>query len=264
VNHPRQFNGSVSYKSNATAAWTVAGSTTVIGRGDSLRVAPTTTTTYVVTLTDSICFKTDTVVVTVGQNTINDIGVTQLLEPTAVPALNQPYAIKVVIRNFGNTPATGFDVAYSVGGAELNANAISRTVAPGDTIHHIFTQAWTPTVGGTVRLCTYSKWSNDANLANDTTCATFLNVNVEEQANLVSRVYPNPADGFVKFDFGSAEGVGTLEIRDQLGRLVYSNLVDLSVGATHEVKTRELAAGVYNYRFVLQGKLQQGQVMIRR
>ena len=264
VNHPRQFNGSVSYKSNATATWTVLGSSTVLATGDSLRVAPLTTTSYVVTLTDSICFKRDTVTVFVAPNNINDIGVTQMLTPAAVPALNQPYTVKVVIRNFGNTPATGFDVAYSIGGVELNANAISRTVAPGDTIHHIFTQAWTPTVGGTVRCCVYSKWSSDVSLLNDTTCATFLNVSVEEQAGLVSRVYPNPADGFVKFDFGSAEGVGTLEIRDQLGRVVYSDLVDLSTGATHEVKTRELAAGVYNYRFVLQDKMQQGQVMIRR
>lgn len=264
LNHPRQFNGSVSYKSNATASWTVLGSTAVIGTGDSLRVAPLTTTAYVVTLTDSICFKSDTVVVTVGQNNINDIGIVEMITPTSVPSLNQPYTIKVVIRNFGNVPATGFDVAYRIGGVELNANAISRTVAPGDTIHHIFTQAWTPTIGGTVNCCVYTKWSNDVNLANDSTCATFLNVSVEEQTDLVSRVYPNPADGFVKFDFGTAEGVGTLEIRDALGRVVYNNVVDLSIGATHEVKTRELATGVYNYRFVLQGKMQQGQVMIRR
>ena len=260
---PRAWVGRVYYGSPVTYSWrNLAGTTLAIG--DSMRVGPQVTTSYVLVGTDSICTKTDTVTVFVTPNNIDDIGVTQLLAPTAVPALNQPYAVKVVIRNFGNTPATGFDVAYSVGGAELNANAISRTVAPGDTIHHIFTQSWTPTAGGTVRLCAYSKWSSDVNLANDTTCGTFLNVSVEEQAGLVSRVYPNPADGFVKFDFGSAEGVGTLEIRDQLGRVVYSNQVDLSTGATHEVKTREFAAGVYNYRFVLEGKMQQGQVAIRR
>jgi hypothetical protein len=264
VNHPRQFNGSVSYKSNATAAWTVLGSIAVIGTGDSLRVSPPTTTTYVVTLTDSICFKTDTVTVTVGTLNIDDIGITQMLTPQSVPVLNQPYAIKVVISNFGNTPATGFDVAYSIGGVELNANAISRTVAPGDTIHHIFTQAWTPTTGGTVRCCVYSKWSSDVDLNNDTTCATFLNVSVEEQVGLVNRVYPNPADGIVNFDFGAAEGVGTLQIRDQLGRVVYATTVDLSQRSLHEVKTRELATGVYNYQFILEGKVQQGQIMIKR
>ena len=260
---PRAWVGRVYYGSPITYSWrNMAGTTLQVG--DSLRVAPLVTTEYVLVGTDSICTKTDTVTVFVTPNNIDDIGVTQILQPSAVPALNQPYPVKVVIRNFGNTPATGFDVAYRVGATELNANAITRTVAPGDTIHHIFTQAWTPTAGGTVRLCAYTKWSSDVNLANDTTCASFLNVSVEEQAGLVSRVYPNPADGFVKFDFGSAEGVGTLEIRDQLGRVVYSNQVDLSTGATHEVKTRELAAGVYNYRFVLLGKMQQGQVAIRR
>lgn len=262
--HPRQFNGSLGYKSSARVSWTELGSTVVVGTGDTLRATPAFTTTYVATLTDSICFKTDTVTVTVGTLNIDDIGITQMLTPQSVPVLNQPYAIKVVISNFGNTPATGFDVAYSIGGVELNANAISRTVAPGDTIHHIFTQAWTPTTGGTVRCCVYSKWSSDVDLNNDTTCATFLNVSVEEQVGLVNRVYPNPADGIVNFDFGAAEGVGTLQIRDQLGRVVYATTVDLSLGSLYEVKTRELATGVYNYQFILEGKVQQGQIMIKR
>jgi hypothetical protein len=83
----------------------------------------------------------------------------------------------VVIENFGNSPATGFDVAFAVNGAELNANAIARTVAAGDTIHHTFTQAWTQTMGGTVELCAYTKGlSTDVNLANDTSCATLLQI----------------------------------------------------------------------------------------
>jgi len=183
----------------------------------------------------------------------------------AVPALNAPYTVKVVIENFGNSPATGFDVAFAVNGTELNANAIARTVPAGDTIHHTFTQSWSPTVGGTINLCAYTKGlATDVNAANDTSCSTFLNVNVEEVNNLVSKVYPVPADQFVNFDFGAQQGAGTLELRDNLGRVVYSTWVDLSNGSMHEVKTSSYAAGVYNYRFVLNDKVQYGQVVVRR
>jgi hypothetical protein len=120
-------------------------------------------------------------------------------------------------------------------------------------------------VGGTIELCAYTKGlSTDVNLANDTSCATFLNVNVEEVNNLVSKVYPVPADQFVNFDFGAQQGAGTLELRDNLGRLVYSTPIDLSTGTIHQVKTGSYAAGVYNYRFVTDSKVQYGQVVVRR
>ncbi|MDP2228270.1 MAG: hypothetical protein Q8J78_12425, partial [Moraxellaceae bacterium] len=141
---PRLWVGRVYYGSPLTFRWTVQGSTTVLGTADSLRVTPMVTTNYVLTATDSICTKTDTVTVFVNQTFTDDIGISAILSPTAVTALNQAYTVKVVISNFGNTPATGFDVAFAVNALELNANPIARTVAPGDTIHHTFTQAWTP------------------------------------------------------------------------------------------------------------------------
>ena len=261
----RSFNGSVGYKSNASVSWTELGSAIVLSSTDSFNTAPLVTTTYVATLTDSICTKTDTVTVFVNPNITDDIGISAILTPTAVAALNQPYTVTVVIENFGTTPATGFDVAFAVNGSELNANAIARTVPAGDTIHHTFTQAWTPTTGGTVELCAYTKGlATDVNAANDTSCATFLNVNVEEVNNLVSKVYPVPADQFVNFDFGAQQGAGKLELRDNLGRVVYSTWVDLSNGSMHEVKTSSYAAGVYNYRFVMDDKVQYGQVVVRR
>ncbi|MFN3530712.1 MAG: T9SS type A sorting domain-containing protein [Bacteroidia bacterium] len=263
--HPRMFNGAVSYKGTGSVAWTELGSTTVLGTDNVIQVTPPVTTTYVATVTDSVCFKMDTVTVFVGVQMISDVGITEILTPSTVNALNQPYTVKVVIENFGNQPAAGFDVAYRLaGGPIINSNSIARTIAPGDTIHHTFTQAWTPTVGGTVTLCAYSSWTADTNPANDTTCASYQAVKVEEVHDLVGRVYPNPASQFVKFDIAAQEGVGTLEIRDNLGRVVWRETVEVSIGNTHQISTEAYAAGVYNYRFMLGEKLQQGQFMIRR
>lgn len=264
--HPRQFNGSVSYASGSNIHWMELGSTTVLHTGDTFVTYPVITTTYVALLTDSICTATDTVTVFVGPNNSVDIGVSEILSPAqGSPALGQPSTIKVVIENFGNNPVTGFDVAYAINGAELNANAISRTVPPNDTIHHIFSLSWTPTAGGNVNVCSYTKGlAGDIDGSNDTTCQMYMAVSVEETKDLIGNLYPNPADQFVNIAFAATEGVGNLEIRDNLGRIVYTEVVDLSNGNVIEVKTDRYASGVYNYRFVLRDKVQQGQLMIRR
>ncbi|MDP2189312.1 MAG: T9SS type A sorting domain-containing protein [Sphingobacteriaceae bacterium] len=250
------------------ATWTNLTTGTVVASNQAVvRVTPVVTTSYALTLTDNICSKSDTVTVFVTANNISDIGMEAILTPapTATPQLNQAYVVKAVIRNHGNVPATGFDVAFRVNnGAELNANAISRTIQPNDTIHHTFTQSWTPTSGGDLRLCAYTRWASDTNASNDTSCVQFTAVGVESVNHLLSRVYPNPADQFVLFDFGTNEGQGTLELRDQLGRVVRSQHIDLSTNERHEIRTDNLAVGVYNYRFILKNQVQNGQVIISR
>ncbi|MBA4303571.1 MAG: hypothetical protein C0424_05045 [Sphingobacteriaceae bacterium] len=261
---PRSWVGRVYYGSPVTRSWrNMAG--TLLQLGDTIVVRPTVTTSYVLVATDSICTKRDTVTVFVTPNNINDIAMEQILSPSTVPALNQPYTVTVVLRNIGNVAATNFDVAYRVvGGPEINANPVARTIQPNDTIHYTFTQAWTPTTGGNLRLSAYVRWTDDVNRANDTAFAQHNAVKVEEVNDLLRKVYPVPADQYVMFDFGTAEGIGTLEMRDQLGRLVRSQIIDLSTGAAHEVRTGDLAAGIYNYRFVLHNKVQYGQVVVKR
>ena len=71
VNHPRQFCGAVSVRNRAVVQWTEQGSSTVLGTGNTLRVAPALTTTYVATLVDSLCPSSDAV--TVFSGTVNEI-----------------------------------------------------------------------------------------------------------------------------------------------------------------------------------------------
>jgi hypothetical protein len=217
-----------------------------------------------VSVSDSFCSKTDTVTVFVTSNNIVDAGLVNIITPTN-PDLNSPEVVEVVIENFGTDPVTNFDVAFAINGVELNANPISRTIQPGDTIHHIFTQSWTPTVGGDLELCAYIKGlAGDVDPTNDTSCTTYMAVSVESNESLVGRVYPNPANESVFFDFLVTEGSGTLEIFDQLGRIVHSEFIELSNGATHEVKTGTYSSAMYNYRFIAGDKVQYGNVLIRR
>jgi hypothetical protein len=225
-------------------------------------VRPTVTTNYEYRLNDASCTAADTMTVFILAP-LPDVGVTQVISPGSL-VLGASHTVKVVVKNFGTVPATGFDVAYSVNGVEINANVVSRTIQPGDTAHHIFAQSFTPLIGGTIGMCSFTKSATDPNLVNDTICMDYLAVGVDEVEDLLNRVYPNPADQFVNFDFSGQEGKGLLELRDQLGRVVYTEWIELSNGTSHEVKTERYAAGVYNYRFVLRDRVQHGQVVIRR
>jgi parallel beta-helix repeat protein len=225
-------------------------------------VTPAVTTDYELRLNDAGCTAADTMTVFVLAP-LPDVGVTQVISPGTL-VLGSAHTVKVVVKNHGGVPATGFDVAYSIDGVEINANVVSRTIQPGDTVHHIFAQSFTPLIGGTIGMCAFTKSATDPNLSNDTICMDYLGVSVNEVEDLLSRVYPNPADQFVKFDFSGQEGKGLLELRDNLGRVIHTEWIELGNGSTHEVKTERYASGVYNYRFVLRDKVQHGQVVIRR
>lgn len=229
----------------------------------TITVSPTTTTSYALVLNDGLCSKADTATVFVTLP-LPDLGVTQIITHNS-PQLNQPQSVTVIVKNHStNVSASSFDVAFRVNGVEVNAAAVSRTMQPQDTMHHTFALAWTPTTGGRHEVCAFTRFIDDPNKLNDTTCVTFLGVNVEERNDLISKVYPNPANQFVTFDFLNQQGSGILEIRDQLGKVVYRSIVDLSAGSQHEVKTESLASGIYNYRFINNDKIQNGQVIIRR
>lgn len=262
--HPRMFNGRLSYTPIAHFNWSVLGSPTTLATTDSFKVAPTITTSYVATLEDVNCSVKDTVTIVVNPNVVDDVGVSGLLLPVNVLQLNQMYPVKAVVRNFGNRRPVNFTVAYSINGTEAASDFISRVMQPNDTIHHSFSQPWVPTTGGPVRLCVYTRgYANDVNAANDTFCTNFLQVNVAETAPWVPKVYPVPADQFVNFDFGEEQGRGQLELRDQLGRLVYSSVIEAGQ-ALHQIATGSFSPGIYTYRLALVDRLQQGQVVIQR
>jgi len=270
LNAGRQFNGAVYYAAAATVSWTTAGGA-VVGAGNNIRVSPNTTTTYIATITDGICTKSDTVVVTVNlPNQTPDVGVSSFITPTSTTLLDGsvPVPVTVVIKNYGPVPATGFDVEYRVnGGASIVTNSITSTIAPGDSLQHTFTVSWTPTVAGNILMCANTTGvANELNRSNDTSCINLLsNVSVEEltQNNrLIGKVYPNPAENFVNFEFNEFQGQGLLEIHDKLGRVVATLAIDRANGEVQTIQTDSWSAGLYSYRFVAHNQVQYGKLII--
>lgn len=166
----------------------------------------------------------------IGNPPVNvpDIGITQLLTPTT-PVLNQDHSVKVVIRNFSAIPITNYLVSYSVNGVLVDANTLSRSIQANDTIHHIFTGRWRPTIGGTHRMCAFTgPVTGQTNNSNDTTCRVFTSVNVSDLLPGGIALYPNPTCDETKLQWDGSMDVIELEWRDAGGRLVNSINVELA------------------------------------
>jgi len=173
----------------------------------------------------------DSVQITTGISNTPDLGVVQVLEP-ANPLLNQNNTVKVVIKNFSASILSNFLVSYSVNGALVNGNTLSRSIQPNDTIHHTFTGLWRPTVGGTHRLCAYTgPVPGQTNNANDTACRIYTAVGLADLMNLEGVVlYPNPAKDRVVIKAPAGDYVG-LVWRDAGGRKMEDRSLDFCVGS---------------------------------
>ncbi|GEM_PF-1140458 len=268
---PRLWVGTVYYGSALTAQWTTLGGT-VVGSSDTLKVSPATTTTYIVTVTDSVCTKSDTVTVTVNPLQLNpDIGVSRIVSPTTSTVLDGATAlpVTVIVKNYGTVPASGFDVEYRInGGVSIVTNSITQTINPGDSLQHTFTVSWTPTTAGPVALCANTTgMPNELVRSNDTSCVSLVStVSVENlllNNRLIGNVYPNPAESFVNFEFNEFAGKGLLEIHDKLGRVVASIAVDRKNGNVQSVRTENWAAGIYSYRFIAADQVQHGNLIVK-
>lgn len=198
-------------------------------------------------------------------DSIMDVGVVEVLHPTVEPVPNSVIQVKVVIRNFGLTMASAFDVAYSINGFELNANVIMRPVPAGDTIHHTFSQSWTPISGGSgpITVCAYTKMlGSDANPNNDTTCVVLITGNVKDNLPILGKVYPNPANDEVYFELQSpADNNTRLVLLDPVGKVVQRIRLDADQKLVR-MELQSLAPGMYSYRLERQSEVGHGKLMI--
>jgi hypothetical protein len=248
--------------------------TTPPTNGDTLVVGPFTTSgtfTYTATVSDGRCTSTATATIVVGNNA-PDIGVSFIAAPATGTVITNTTPINVVarVKNYGGVPASGFDVEYRVnGGASIITNSITQTIAPGDSMMHTFTLAWTPpATGGTFTICANTTgMPNEVNRANDTACVNITSTvsveNLTANNRLIGNVYPNPAESYVNFEFNEFNGKGTLEVHDKLGRVVATIAVDRENGNVHTLRTDSWSAGMYSYRFIASDQVQHGNLIIR-
>ncbi len=245
--------------SNDTVGWsTLAG--VYLGQGRQFVVRPTVTTTYVATYSDGNCVKRDTVTVFVNQQ-LPDVGVYRIVSPANGAIVNSPQTVTVMIRNFGQIPATGFDVSYRVmPGNFIRTNTILASIAAGDSLQHSFSEQWNPTQGMTFELCAFTLMPGDNNRANDTSCVTISNTTSTQNLGLINSVlYPNPATNQISIEINEqVEKGATLDIFDAMGRKVKTIQVDAGLSRI-DVNIEGFASGAYSYRLEMQSKLSFGK-----
>ncbi len=97
----------------------------------------------------------------------NDIGVISIDTPASGPLTsNEP--ITVTIRNFGESPASGFDVAYQVNGENLITETYTETIASQTSVQYTFTATADLSIEGqTYTITSSTNLTNDEDMTND-------------------------------------------------------------------------------------------------
>ncbi len=107
--------------------------------------------------------------------------------------INAPTSISGVLRNIGTAAISNQTLSYTVNGGSPVISNVSGTINPGDSATLTFATPFSPTAGGSYRICLFpTNLANDINRTNDTICqvvSSTLGV-TNPSSNLV--IYPNP------------------------------------------------------------------------
>jgi hypothetical protein len=107
--------------------------------------------------------------------------------------INAPTNLSGVLKNVGTASISNQTLTYTVNGGNAVVSSASGTINPGDSATLTFATPFSPTAGGSYRICIYpTNLANDINRTNDTICqvvSSTLGV-TNPSSNLV--IYPNP------------------------------------------------------------------------
>lgn len=192
-----------------------------------------------------------------------DVGVVGLIGINNGQLITSSTTVQALVRNYGNTPASGFPVNYSfANGPVVTQNYTGNNIAPGNSAIITFTQPFVPVEDETGAFCAWTSASADTHGQNDTAC---VNVNVLvgiRELGLVDVVMlPNPASDRVAME-GTPKGNMTFQIMDVQGRRVMAG-ERFSEGTRWSVDVRALADGAYVLRGVMGATVFQGRFVVQ-
>jgi len=182
----------------------------------SIVVKPNTTTTYTVTVANTLCSDNGSVIVTVNAYPIVDLGPDQEFKWTAGS----------VTLDAGNA---GMVYDWSTGETTQTVNYDQSNFAAGtDTTITVVVD-------------------NNGCMASDTIVITVIDdVSIDGAlGNVDVSVFPNPNDGRFTLAINGAEGEFNMEIVNLAGQVVYSQIIEANNNFVKDVDISEFATGVY-------------------
>jgi hypothetical protein len=244
-----------------TATWTNLGSGTVAGNTSTLRVVPGFTTTYQYAYNSYAGCNAPTANTTVtvqGSSAQPDAGASSINSPLAGAVVNTAQAIKVYVKNMGNTIITTCGMGYNVNGIGVSNEIFNGVVNPGDSTLFTFATTWTPTASGSYLICVNTNLAGDVNAANNSKCVTVSSsVGIDDLAATVGKVYPNPTQNVFWIEPTNSQTTQVF-IYDKLGKLVHTQAINQKT----EINLSQLAQGVYSYHLLQANNQQKGQVIL--
>ncbi len=240
-----------------------------VGTGAQIKVTPSVTTSYVMTMSDGKCAKTDTVIVfVVGGAT--DVGVSAFISPTASSTISGHTPLVVRIKNYGIAAVSFIDVTVRANGQPVSTATYIGTVNPTDSVSFTITPSWLPTLSGNIKLCAYTVGvTDDYDRTNDTTCINLLSTvdvkNISNTNGLVKNAYPNPTNGLLNLEVDMAGEAGMIQICDMVGRVMKQ--VPITAGTSNRlfiIDTQGFASGMYTYRVISGNKFQAATFVVTK
>ncbi|MCC6839410.1 MAG: hypothetical protein IT230_04550 [Flavobacteriales bacterium] len=191
-----------------------------------------------------------------------DVGVMGLVGINNGQQLTGATTVQALVKNYGNSPATGFPVHYSFNnGPVATQNYTGNPIAPGNSALVMFGQQLVPQANSSGDLCVWTAAPADSLDQNDTSCvAVDVFVGLEEPHAPALVLWPCPAKEMVRLN-GVPSGPVRLQVFDGLGKLVHDQEVR-STGASLELDVRLLPAGPYVVRCTAAHLLLQGRFMV--
>jgi len=162
-------------------------------------------------------------------------------------------------------------VLYAVGGSinqfcwgglcyapNTNVSTYSETIAAGDTNKTAFYTDYFPYDNAGVSYIKYRFYNlNDTSEFVETTVRYAAGTtSIEEQNNVITSVYPNPATDLINFNFATGNNItnGTITITDLSGKIVKTAIIPENP-AIQSVDVSQLTQGVYIYSIYANNKV---------
>jgi hypothetical protein len=192
-----------------------------------------------------------------------DVGCNGLVGITPGQLVSSATTVSAMLKNFGNTPATGFPVHYSFNGGPVTTQTYNgAAIIPGAAAVMAFTQQLQPMLTALGDLCAWTSATEDEHPDNDTNCVVIdMAAAIQDLAWVPLAVVPNPARDRIQVQ-GLAAGNLDWLVLDPAGRTVMQGRTR-SRGPDMGLDVSALANGPYVLQLRLNGLVRQGRFTVQ-
>lgn len=192
-----------------------------------------------------------------------DVGCAGLVGIAPGQLVSSATTVSAMLKNFGNTAATGFPVHYSFNGGPATTQTYSgAAILPGAAAVMAFTQQLQPVQTTLGDLCVWTSAADDEHPDNDTNCVAIdMAVAIQDLALVPLAVVPNPAHDRISVP-GLAAGTWDWLLLDPAGRKVMQGRTS-NHGHAWALDVSALANGPYVLQLRMGGLARQGRFTLQ-